>query len=99
MTDRNALRRLARDLDRLFSPEKPKRPSMTTYRRKAQTLASRIGVTVEYDREMHVYLVIPPEHIENTDADRFNGDHCAADWKEALWMVEEYAKTLPAIAG
>ena len=55
--------------------------------------------TVEYDREMHVYLVIPPEHIENTDADRFNGDHCAADWKEALWMVEEYAKTLPSIAG
>ena len=85
---------LSRDLGKLFSAPKPKRESMGTYRRKALALAAKIGVTAEYDRDLRLYLVIPPEHIENTDSDRFKGDHCAADWKEALYMVEEYAKTI-----
>lgn len=92
---RNALRKLQRDLDRLFSPNKQKRESMAKYRRKALRIAAEIGVTAKYDREVKSYLVIPPENIENTDADRFKGDHYAEDWKEALWMIEEYKKTLP----
>lgn len=85
---------LEKALGQIFRAKKKKAPDPhRRHREQAKKLAALHKIEIErIEGGMNVW---PPSTIAD-DHDPFQGDHFANDWQAALFMVEEYAKRLPA---
>ncbi len=86
---------LEKSLGQIFRAKKKKAPDPhRRHREQAKKLAAQH--TIEIERlEGGGMNVWPPSSIAD-DSDPFQGDHFANDWQDALAMVEEYARLVPA---
>jgi hypothetical protein len=71
------------------TPKPRERAADRKARELAKPLAERIGCDLErIDGGLNVW---PPASLADTARDPYEGDHYAADWPEALAMLQAYA--------